>query len=256
MAEEDKKLKIKGVRSKDKPFQFNLHIMPDVGHDSNAAAANAVGLLFPVEKKAKGQLLYFDFTKGRMDRSGNRNKISSRSRPIFERGKAIFSARNANYIQVDLNQASRIVGCTEMTIRGKIRMEPNSRQHRAARIIQTSDNQYFGSAIVVVDASRIGGWIQTTSSRATSPAADKKPTTGRSPTLVSTINIDDGQWHDVALIYTGSQVKLLIDGLSQGQADWSGAIIGGDEIDIGYVESNGFYFDGEISEIEILGHSI
>ena len=52
------------------------------------------------------------------------------------------------------------------------------------------------------------------------------------------------------------QVKLLIDGLLQGQADWSGAIIGGDRVDIGYVKSNGFYFDGEISEIEILGYSI
>ncbi|MBC8393327.1 MAG: hypothetical protein H8E17_12275 [Deltaproteobacteria bacterium] len=256
MAEEDKKLKIKGKRSKDKPFQINLHVMHGVGHNSNVAAANAIELLFPIKQKTKGQLLHFEFVEGRVDRSGNKNEISSRSRPTFKHGRATFLGSKGNYIQVDLNQASRIVGCTEMTMRVKLRMEPNPRRHRAARIIQTSDSQYFGSAIVVVDARKIGGWIQTTSSKTTKPAADKKPITGRSPTLVSTINIDDGQWHDVALIYTGSQVKLLIDGLLQGQADWSGAIIGGDRVDIGYVKSNGFYFDGEISEIEILGYSI
>jgi len=74
--------------------------------------------------------------------------------------------------------------------------------------------------------------------------------------MISNVKIDDGQWHDVVLTYTGSQVKLFIDGQLQLEIEWSGAIIGGDEINIGYVKSNGFHFDGEIDEIEILGHSI
>ena len=37
-----------------------------------------------------------------------------------------------NYLHIDLNQGSRIVGCTEMTIRVMVRMDPNPRRHRAA----------------------------------------------------------------------------------------------------------------------------
>ena len=48
---------------------------------------------------------------------------------------------------------------------------------------------------------------------------------------------------------------LFIDGRLQGKIPWTGAIIGGDEINIGYVKSNGFHFDGEIAEVEILGQS-
>lgn len=256
MKEEDQRLKTKGIRSKDKPFQFKLHTMHGVGHNSNAAAANAAELLFPTKKNTKGQLLYIDFGKARSDTSGNRNRIRSRSRPKFARDRAIFTARRGHYLHVDLNQASSIVGCTEMTMRVKIRMEPNPRRHRAARIIQTCDNHWHGSAITVHGTNRIVAWIQTTSPRATIPAKDKKPIIGRSPALISHAKIDDGQWHEVMLTYTGSHVKLFIDGLAQGQTEWTGAIISGDQINIGYVKSNGFHFDGEIAEIEILGQSI
>ena len=135
-------------------------------------------------------------------------------------------------------------------------MNPNPRRHRAARIIQTCDNQWFGSAVTVHETNRIAAWIQTTSSKETVPAKDKKPIIGRSPTLISYARIDDGQCHEIVLTYTGSQVKLFIDGLPQGQTEWTGAIIGGDQINIGYVKSNGFHFDGEIDEIEILGYAI
>jgi len=79
---------------------------------------------------------------------------------------------------------------------------------------------------------------------------------GGTPVKASYDLVDDGQWHEVVLTYTGSQVKLFIDGLLQGETEWSGAIIWGDEFNIGYVKSNGFHFDGEISEIEILGSSM
>lgn len=73
--------------------------------------------------------------------------------------------------------------------------------------------------------------------------------------MISQAKIDDGRWHEVVLTYTGSQVMLFIDGRLQGKIQWTGAIIGGDEINIGYVKSNGFHFDGEIAEVEILGRS-
>ena len=256
MKEEDQRLKTKGIRPKDKPFQFKLHTMRGVGHNSNAAAANAAELLFPTKKKTKGQLLYIDFGRRILDRSGNKNRIKSRAKPKVIHGRAVFTARRGHYLHVDLNQASSIVGCTEMTIRVKVRMEPNPRRHRTARIIQTCDNHWHGSAIAVHETNRIAAWIQTTSSKATIPAKDKKPIIGRSPTLISHTKIDDGQWHELVLAYTGSQVMLFIDGLLQRKTEWTGAIIGGDQINIGYVKSNGFHFDGEIAEIEILGHSI
>ncbi len=256
MKEEDQRLKTKGIRSKDKPFQFKLHIMRGVGHNSNAAAANAAELFFPTKKKTKGQLLYIDFERRIVDKSGNKNRIRSRAKPKIARGRAVFIARKGHYLHVDLNQASRIVGCTEMTIRAKVRMEPNSRRHRAARIIQTCDNHWHGSAITVHNTNRIAAWIQTTSSKATIPAKGKKPIIGRSPTLISQAKIDDGRWHEVVLTYTGSRVMLFIDGRLQGKTQWTGAIIGGDQINIGYVKSNGFHFDGEIDEIQMYGHTI
>jgi hypothetical protein len=256
MKEEDQRLKAEGVRGKDKPFQFKLHTMNGIGHNSNVAAANAAELLFPTKKKTKDQLLYIDFGRAILDRSGNRNRIRSRAKPNIVHDGAIFTARKGHYLHVDLNQASSIVGCTEMTMRVRIRMEPNPRRHRAARIIQTSNSQWFGSSVTVHETNRIAAWIQTTSSKATIPAKDKKPIIGRSQTLISHSRIDDGQWHEIVLTYTGSQVKLFIDGLPQGQTDWTGAIIGGDQINIGYVKSNGFHFDGEKAKIEVYGRSI
>ncbi len=256
MKEEDQRLKTKGIRPKDKPFQFKLHTMHGVGHNSNAAAANAAELFFPAKKKTKGQLLCVDFSKSRIDRSGNRNKLKSRARPKISQGRALFVSRKHQYIRCDLNQPSSLVGCTEMTIRVKIKMLPNTRRHRAARIIQTCDNHWHGSAITVHETNRITAWIQTTSPKATIPAKDKKPIIGRSPVLISNAKIDDGQWHDVVLTYTGSLVKLFIDGLLQAETEWTGAIIGGDQINIGYVKSNGFHFDGEIAKIEVYGNAI
>jgi hypothetical protein len=47
MREEDRKLKQKGIRSKSKPYQYELHILPNVGHDSHETAKKANQLLFP-----------------------------------------------------------------------------------------------------------------------------------------------------------------------------------------------------------------
>jgi hypothetical protein len=57
-------------------------------------------------------------------------------------------------------------------------------------------------------------------------------------------------------LHSCGKYSLNHDGLAQGQTEWTGAIIGSDQINIGYVKSNGFHFDGEIAEIEILGQSI
>ena len=256
MKEEDQRLKAKGIRSNDKPFRFKLHTMKGVGHNSNAAAANAAELLFPTKKKTKGQLLYIDFGRRILDRSGNRNGTKSRAKPKIIRDRAVFTARRGHHLHVDLNQESSLVGCTEMTIRVKIRMEPNSRRHRTARIIQTCDNHWHGSAIAVHGTNQITAWIQTTSSKATVPTKGKKPIIGRAPLLISRAKLDDGQWHDVVLTYTGSRVKLFIDGVLQDETEWTGAIVSGNQINIGYVKSNGFHFDGEIAEIEVYGRSI
>ena len=51
MKEEDKRLKQKGIRSSAKPYLFELHIIPNTGHNSHATAAKAKKLLFPVNKK-------------------------------------------------------------------------------------------------------------------------------------------------------------------------------------------------------------
>jgi hypothetical protein len=49
MKTEDQRLKQKGIRSKSKPFQFEVHVMPGKGHDSAAAAQKAIELLFPIQ---------------------------------------------------------------------------------------------------------------------------------------------------------------------------------------------------------------
>ena len=47
MRQEDKRLKQKGIRSSAKAYPFELHIIPNTGHDSHATAATANKLLFP-----------------------------------------------------------------------------------------------------------------------------------------------------------------------------------------------------------------
>ena len=51
MRQEDKRLKQNGIRSSAKAYPFELHIIPNTGHDSHATAAKANKLLFPVNKK-------------------------------------------------------------------------------------------------------------------------------------------------------------------------------------------------------------
>lgn len=52
MREEDKRLKQKGLRSLSKPYQYELHIIPNVGHNSHETAQKASELLFPTNEKA------------------------------------------------------------------------------------------------------------------------------------------------------------------------------------------------------------
>ena len=47
MKEEDKRLKDAGLRSRSKPFKFELHVMPGVGHHAGKAAKKTIDLLFP-----------------------------------------------------------------------------------------------------------------------------------------------------------------------------------------------------------------
>ena len=47
MKKEDERLKEKGIRPQAKPYNFELHVMPGIGHDSSAAANKATELLFP-----------------------------------------------------------------------------------------------------------------------------------------------------------------------------------------------------------------
>lgn len=50
MRDEDLRLKEKGLRPKSKPYQFELHTIPDVGHNSHETAKKAIELLFPKKK--------------------------------------------------------------------------------------------------------------------------------------------------------------------------------------------------------------
>jgi hypothetical protein len=76
---------------------------------------------------------------------------------------------------------------------------------------------------------------------------------GRSGDVKSKQPIDDGQWHDVALSYTGLRVELHIDGKLHDQTDWTGRLINFDRLNVGYVKSNGFHYDGDLDEIQIFG---
>ena len=154
---------------------------------------------------------------------------------------------------MDLNEESDLRGCTEMTVRVKVRMDPNRRRHRFARILQTNDDKSQGTCLMVHEH-RVVGWIQTTSPTKTRDG--NKQRKGRSPDVKSNRAIDDGKWHNVMLTYTGHKVELYIDGRLQDQTHWTGRLINFDRVNIGYVKSNGFHYDGDMDEIQIHGRSL
>ena len=127
-------------------------------------------------------------------------------------------------------------------------MDPDRRRHRFARIIQTSDDKDSGTGIMVNER-RIVGWVQTTSPAET--LVGKKLRKGRSGEVRSRAPIDNGDWHDVVLSYTGQRVELYIDGILDSQTNWAGRLINCDRLNIGYVKSNGFHYDGDLGEIQI-----
>lgn len=243
-----------GNRPEGDPFRFEIHELRGVGHDSEAGADKAIELLFPQQPRSKGKVLAIDFKSlAPRDSSGNKNRIESGNAPVFKGGHATFSGREKQYLHVDLNQESDLLGCTAMTIRVKIRMDPTRRRHRFARILQTSDNKAHGTCLMVHEG-RVVGWIQTTSPVKTK--VGDKHRKGRSPEVRSAAAVDDGKWHEVTLAYTGQAVELYIDGRLHSQADWTGRLINFDRIDIGYVKSNGFHYDGGMDEIQIYGRYV
>jgi pimeloyl-ACP methyl ester carboxylesterase len=255
MKQEHERLIRLGIRSPHKPFRFEFHVIPGVGHDAAAGASKALQLMFPVDQVVKkGKVLDLDFIQKRpRDRSPHKNEFTSQRPPHIRNGRAIFLPGRKQYLQSKLVRSSSLLGCTEMSIRLRIRMTRNPRRHSYARILQTCDSQWWGTCINVFETNRIKVMVETTA-RNTSLAI--KYGRARSPALVSNTRVDDGNWHEVLLVYTGSMIKLFIDGKQEGSIAWDGAIVNFDQIHLGYVPSNGFYFDGEVSELEIYGHSL
>ena len=68
--------------------------------------------------------------------------------------------------------------------------------------------------------------------------------------------MDDGEWHEVVLSYDGERVELRIDGDLQDRTEWNGYLVNFDDINIGYVKSNGFHFDGDLDDIRIHGTDV
>jgi len=247
--EHQKKL---GNRSPDDPFRLELHELPGVGHASAEGAGKAIELLFPVKPKRKGQVFQLAFENKKIrDASGN-NRIESDSPPSVSSGYASFVGRQKQYLRVNLKRESDLLGCTEMTIRLKVRMDPDRPRHRFARILQTSDNKAHGTCLMVNER-RIVGWVQTTSPAET--RGGKKLRKGRSGAVRSRVPIDDGEWHDVVLSYTGQRVELYIDGTLNSRTNWAGRLINCDRLNIGYVKSNGFHYDGDLGDIQISGQA-
>ena len=252
MRSEHERQKNLGNRPPDDPFRFELHELPGIGHASAEGADKAIELLFPVKPKRTGQVFHVTFENNEtQDVSGN-NKIESDNPPSVTGGYASFVGRRNQYLRADLKGESDLLGCTEMTIRLRVRMDPTRRRHRFARIIQTSDNKDSGTGMMVNDR-RIVGWVQTTSPART--LVGEKLRKGRSGDVRSREPIDDGDWHDVVLSYTGQKVELYIDGMLNAQTGWAGRLINCDRLNIGYVKSDGFHYDGDLDEIQIIGRA-
>lgn len=238
------------------PFRFQLVLLPEMGHDHEAGAAAAQRCLFPITSRTRGLVLHLDFDRTLVDKSSHKNRITSDASPSIGDGFAAFSRKGRRHINAALNQASDLLGCTELTIRVRVRMKAGSRSHPYARLIQSSPNQWEGSCLMVNEKGQIVAWIQTTSPVRTPNMFNKIPIKGRSPEVVSNVALKDGEWHDVILIYTGEAVELHVDGRLQGQTNWSGGLINFDRINIGYVRSNGFHYGGDMDDIRVHGQSL
>ena len=213
-----------------------------------------MNLLFPVEPRRKDKVLELDFANNRsVDKSDHHTPITTTNAPPVTGGFASFSGRQKHHLRAELGQRAELTGCTEMTLGVKVRLEEGRRRHRFARILQTCDNQWGGTCLMVKD-NRVHAWIETTAFKGT--VVGDRLRWGRSPDLKSKRRMDDGKWHDILLCYDGERVELRIDGDLQDRTEWNGYLVNFDNINIGYVKSNGFHFDGDLDDIRIRGTDV
>ena len=146
-----------------------------------------------MKSKRKDHVFGLAFENNEIQNTTAHSRIESDNPPSITNGYASFVGRRKQYLRADLKQESDLLGCTEMTICLRVRMDPNQRRHRLARIIQTSGNKALGTALMV-SGQRIVGWVQTTSPAKT--LVGNKRRKGRSGDVKSQQPIDDGLFAD------------------------------------------------------------
>lgn len=77
-------------------------------------------------------------------------------------------------------------------------------------------------------------------------------------TVASTVNVNDGRWHYVAGVYTGSQLQIYVDGILSNSVSSTGSIRENNRaVDIGRCnQGGGREFDGSIHDVRLYSRAL
>ena len=69
---------------------------------------------------------------------------------------------------------------------------------------------------------------------------------------------DEGLWPKVLALVAVLFVIYMdaLDGQPQSRTRWAGGVVHFHQLNIGYVRSNGFHFDGDLDDLEIRGRAL
>lgn len=221
-----------------------------LGRPGGAAYANAVLALTPLGYWRVNEAVGTTGANTVLDSSGNANQGTPNGGTTFGQiGAAVAEPDGTTDTALLLNGTSGYVSMgdvaafhvTSGTLSAWFKV-PAAATFRALVGNTDMDTDHYGTMLYVDDVGKLRGLVA-------SAVANNR--------LISAGRYDDGSWHNAALTWDGSNVRLFADGAQVGTTAQTVTIAwNGYSFNIGRAGTTGYFFPGTVDEVSVFGAAL